>query len=297
MRPPAPCNACTLVPRLDLKFVAHHGSVVRQRVAGFQELAGSDVVVVHRLLKNTVSEQLGLPAYALFTDACLVATDLDPTVLGLREHRETYEHLGALVTFVMDLERSWQRHTEQSRVVVPEKESLISRVVPLAPAAAWEMLTSPARRPGWQVGVDAVVEGSNGGRRGVGTTNHCIHGEAAVIEEILDWRPYDYVTLRSTLPIPGAPTVMTTIALRPVDAGTEVTFRLAAPRSARARAELAPLADSYAARLSASFDALLAELGSAPADTSADEPELPSSEGRFIASPIEAGPPSSDGAR
>ena len=64
------CNACALIPNLNLKLVAHYGSVVMQKVAGRSELVGSDVIVVHRLLKNTISE----PAYAFISDACMAVT-------------------------------------------------------------------------------------------------------------------------------------------------------------------------------------------------------------------------------
>src|SRR4051812_7141751 len=50
------CDACVRIPDLDLKFVVHHGSAILQKVAGRQELLGSDVVVVLRLLKNDVVE-------------------------------------------------------------------------------------------------------------------------------------------------------------------------------------------------------------------------------------------------
>ncbi|HEX2626324.1 MAG TPA: DUF2652 domain-containing protein, partial [Candidatus Limnocylindrales bacterium] len=65
-----PCNACVRIPDLNLKFVVHHGLAIRQKVAGRQELLGSDVVVVHRLLKNEVVERLGIEAYALFSQRC-----------------------------------------------------------------------------------------------------------------------------------------------------------------------------------------------------------------------------------
>ena len=45
------CNACVRIPDLDLKFVVHHGSAIQQKVAGRQELLGSDVIVAHRLLE------------------------------------------------------------------------------------------------------------------------------------------------------------------------------------------------------------------------------------------------------
>ena len=50
------CNACVRIPDLNLKFVIHHGTILRQRVAGREELLGSDVILVHRLLKNAVVE-------------------------------------------------------------------------------------------------------------------------------------------------------------------------------------------------------------------------------------------------
>ena len=46
------CNSCRLAPRLDLKVFVHHGEFVRSRIAGRDELAGSDVILVHRLLKG-----------------------------------------------------------------------------------------------------------------------------------------------------------------------------------------------------------------------------------------------------
>src|SRR5215813_549789 len=63
------CNACRRIPDLNLKFVAHVGPVVRQQMAGLDELIGRDVIIVHRLLKNTVTEATATTAYALLTDA------------------------------------------------------------------------------------------------------------------------------------------------------------------------------------------------------------------------------------
>ena len=49
------CASCRLAPRLDLKVFLHHGSYVHSRIAGRDELAGSDVILAHRLLKGTVA--------------------------------------------------------------------------------------------------------------------------------------------------------------------------------------------------------------------------------------------------
>src|ERR1700744_352462 len=49
------CNACTHIEKLKLKLVAHSGEALFHRVLNFVELAGVDVIVVHRLLKNSVT--------------------------------------------------------------------------------------------------------------------------------------------------------------------------------------------------------------------------------------------------
>ncbi len=60
------CNACRRMPQLDLKFIAHFGSFIVDRVGMLNKLTGTDVVIVHRLLKNHVVEGLGLRAYAMY---------------------------------------------------------------------------------------------------------------------------------------------------------------------------------------------------------------------------------------
>jgi hypothetical protein len=266
------CNACRLIPSLDLKLVMHHGVVVRQRLAGREELVGSDVIVIHRLLKNHVADSLGIPAYALFTSACLDAAGADPAPLGLREHRELVDGVGETTVWVLDLGAAWEAELRRTRVVLDPRSSIaFRRSVPLAPAEAWDYLTAPGLRPTWQAGVHQVIEEVAGStRRGVGTTNHCVHGATAVVEEILDWRPYDYVTLRSKLPVPDAPKLRSMIELVPSGGATQVTFYLEPPRGARAKAIAQPLLDGYIAALTASFDNLEARL--AMADSQEDAP-------------------------
>ncbi len=73
----------------------------------------------------------------------------------------------------------------------------------------------------WQPWVTEVeIEGATGGRRGAGSANHCMHGKDAVVEEILDWRPYDYVTDRTILATPaGRLKLLHTIELEPTADG------------------------------------------------------------------------------
>lgn len=96
-----PCKACKAIPTLDLKFFVHHGEYVVQQVAGIKDLLGSDVTLIHRLAKNRVTESTGWNGYVLFTGNCLkrMQADKKPFV----QQAETYEHLGNVETYVMDM--------------------------------------------------------------------------------------------------------------------------------------------------------------------------------------------------
>jgi len=94
------CNVCRNIAILDLKIVAHHGRFLRQVVGGRGQVAGADVILAHRLLKNRAARR---PAYLLLTEAALRWVGVDPTGAGLVAHTERYEHLGDVRCFVRDL--------------------------------------------------------------------------------------------------------------------------------------------------------------------------------------------------
>jgi uncharacterized protein YndB with AHSA1/START domain len=275
------CNACARIPDLDLKFVVHHGEAILQKVAGRQELLGSDVILAHRLLKNEVVEQHGIHAYALISQQCIDASDIDPAALGMRRHTETYDRIGDVPAWVHDLERRWQEEEARERVFVEPDDSILTVSVPTAapPQVAWEFLTKPGQRMSWQPWVTEVtIKGATGGRRGPGSANHCMHGKDAVVEEILDWRPYDYVTDRTILETPSGPVkVLHTIELEPTASGTTVHFRFAAPRTRREQALMEHIGPAYGAALQSGVPALIAQLDALLAARDADrgpEPEL-----------------------
>jgi len=81
------CIACQQMVTLRLKLIGHYGMGVRSSVAGFDELSGVDVIMLHRLLKNHVSGD----QYIMLTDAAFrfLAPPGD-----YRPHRERYDDVG-----------------------------------------------------------------------------------------------------------------------------------------------------------------------------------------------------------
>jgi hypothetical protein len=258
------CAACVRIPDLDLKFVIHHGLAIVQKVAGRQELVGRDVIVVHRRLKNDVVERDGIEAYALLTDSVTNAAGLDPEVLRMRRHTETYDRIGDVPGWVHDLDARWQEEEARARVFVESGEAILDVHVdaPVPPQVAWEFLTRPGQRMSWQPWVTSVdVRGASGGRRGLGSANHCMHGKDAVIEEILDWRPYDYVTDRTIVETPAGPLkFLHTIEFEPTSAGTTIHMRFAPPASRKLRELADHVGEAYGAALRSALPSLLEQL-------------------------------------
>ncbi len=287
------CNACILMPRLDLKFVVHHGLVVRQRVAGWDELVGRDVILVHRLLKNAVEAETGIRAYALYTDAAVRAMDADPGGQGLREHREMIDIIGEVIGWVRDLDAAWAAERDRTRVIVPADEAyaVIAYEVATPPQLTWEYVTSPIRRPQWIPGIERVDEVTQDGRRGVGTTNHCIHGKDAIVEEVVDWRPPEYQTVWAAVPDPSLPRVLMSDVLTPLPTGgTRVEVRIGRPapedlESFRrlfefVEASVKAGASALTGLLAGEADRLAAQAATTP------EPPLPHADRSFLERPV-----------
>ncbi len=286
------CNACVLMPRLDLKIIAHHGSIIRHRIAGREELVGSDVIVAHRLLKNHVIERHGLAAYALYSAACVGAMAIDPVALGMIEHRDTYDDLGEVAGWVSDLGAAWTAELDRKRVVVAERDAgyVFETIQPAPRDIVWSFMTDPAIRPRWQAGVEAVTQLATTPRRGIGTTNHCMHGKDILIEEILDWRPIDHVTHRTTMP--NGFKAVSTFAFEDAPGGTRVRILCTWGKNRREREELASFRDVVAAlieRGQSNLHEVLVEEMARRATLAADAPPEPVAEesrGRELREPV-----------
>src|SRR5689334_6353423 len=81
------CDACTQIDKLKLKIFLHFGDVAFKRVKHFEELAGRDVILIHRLLKNSIPSK----EYILMTkDFQALSGDLQ----GLRSEAHSEEAEG-----------------------------------------------------------------------------------------------------------------------------------------------------------------------------------------------------------
>ena len=68
---------------------------------------------------------------------------------------------------------------------------------------------------------------------GVGNVSHCVHGKMKLDEEIVDWKPYRYCTIRVATP---AEHHLMMVNIEPTETGSRVDFRFRAEGNAIRRA-------------------------------------------------------------
>ncbi|HEY7565665.1 MAG TPA: DUF2652 domain-containing protein [Acidimicrobiia bacterium] len=219
------CRACANIANLDLKFFIHHGSFAIQRLGDREELVGTDVILIHRLLKNHIREQTGIAAYAVYTSAALEKLGL---LYGdFVEHREVFENLGDTRLFVRDMQPIWQRELERRIVEVPSDSIVLEGSVDLnvPPEVAWDYLSRLEFRQ-LLVGADRmeVADRQSDNRVGEGSSYTCYHGGRQTKQLVLEWRPFERIVTKDQ--VNAKLTCLTEFSLTPTEAGTMLSLRI-----------------------------------------------------------------------
>jgi hypothetical protein len=134
------CDGCVQANQLTLKFVAHVGEVALQKVKRFTELAGVDVIFVHRLLKNSVPVR----EYVLMSEPAFAG--LEPELRGkARAAAEELEGLGTVTTHYVDLAQ-----VDAAALAVPRRSGL---------RALWQWVRMTWRALPYMLGLKKPCEG------------------------------------------------------------------------------------------------------------------------------------------
>ncbi len=111
------CAICTHADQLKLKIIVHTGRAVFHTLGGRRQVSGTDVILAHRLLKNSIpgSEYLLLSdeAYREFGEG-----------MGIRFEpgQETYDGLGTVETWVHHLDEQIENARDAFYALDPEQE-------------------------------------------------------------------------------------------------------------------------------------------------------------------------------
>jgi hypothetical protein len=104
---PCPCAICRNAKELKLKVIVHVGRAVFYEIAGRPQISGPDVILAHRLLKNSQPNR----EYLLMTDGAYreFGREMDG---DFEEGVESYEGFGTVRIFVQRLDEAVERERE-----------------------------------------------------------------------------------------------------------------------------------------------------------------------------------------
>ena len=146
---PCSCAVCRDAGVLKLKLIVHSGRAVFHTIGGRNLVSGADVILAHRLLKNSVPGQ----EYLLMTEAAY--RDLGRGMGGdFVAGEEYYEDFGAVKTHVQHMDVVWSR-TRESMFRLSERQLASRGRLYVAGGvlgeyrAALAQLLRPSTRTGW----------------------------------------------------------------------------------------------------------------------------------------------------
>lgn len=225
-----PCNACRNIASLDLKFFVHYGEFSVQKLDAHDELVGSDVILLHRLTKNTVGEKLGIRAYTLYTDAALTQLGIDGPMHGLIEHEESYEHFAPAKVWVQDMHPVWEAHKREPQVRIEKELTHFTAEIAVSPEVLWNFLLQPEHFNVLAGGTRMALSGVRGGRVAPGTVYECYHGDSVVTQTVVEWHPFSLITLSMPMALPvGVAMLLMELQLEPSGDGTRFTQAFGRP--------------------------------------------------------------------
>ena len=222
------CNACANISTLDLKFFVHYGTFGIQRISTYDELVGSDINLLHRLLKNTVREQIGFHAYALYTDTAIRQLGLEEVKQSMTPHQESYENLDDVDVWVQDLHPVWEAKRSTVEVTLPPERVVetFEVVIDLPREQVWDYMTQPKFR-NLLIGSDRMdVTHRSNGRIAAGSVYQCYHGDKPTPQTILEWQPFERMIVREISPLFPEISANNEYRLTSVDGGTKLVKRM-----------------------------------------------------------------------
>jgi len=227
------CNACANVSGLDLKFLVHYGSFAIQPIGSITQLVGSDVNLVHRLLKNSVTSSTGMRAYLLLTESAVDALSLDSDAEEMIAHLEVVPDFGEITVMVKDMHPIYEATKRVERAFYRPEDVLMTVVteIPIPLEHVWNYANQSEIR-NIITGSDSYeVMDRNNARVGAGSTYQCYHGKMIVTQLVMEWLPFERVVLQQVAPIPGRRPTQMILDLRfaEIDGGTRLSLTATRP--------------------------------------------------------------------
>jgi hypothetical protein len=170
------CGACQSASQLSLKFIIHYGAIKEFKIANIIKASGVDMIIAHRLLKNSINSQ----EYILLSSSCIDCLPDRGESSGLKwiTHTETYPAIGEIKLEYADLS-----DLKNKIPSIPERRTFIKHdggdtleIEINAPIEkVYQNIIDLDSIPDWMIGVIGIIRDEKVER--IGTKHVCLTPE------------------------------------------------------------------------------------------------------------------------
>lgn len=154
------CGACETATHLSLKFIVHKGDVEKISIKDHQKLHGSDVILAHKLLKNSIPEN----EYILITDQF----ELNSSSIGIdkkewisiKRGSDTYKNLGKFDYSYIPIKNLLKKLIEPSQISFPglsPDKIIIENTIHAPVDLIYENFTNLDKRMEWNEDIKEII--------------------------------------------------------------------------------------------------------------------------------------------
>jgi len=174
------CGACAGASGITLKMVAHFGSASTMQVKDHVKFIGKDIIIAHRLLKNSVS----VPEYLLVSQPTLSRlADAEGQLVSFANGADAYDNLGTIEYRFKSLD-SYRDEIKvdppvPGRLKNPRKMTQLTRQIDAPVEQVYLRLIDLPGRINWMEGI-TKVEMSDDLPNHIGKTHRCTRGDDGI---------------------------------------------------------------------------------------------------------------------
>lgn len=171
-----PCNACSSAPKLQLKIIAHCGELQFITVQNKRKPFGTQVIEVHRLMKNSVESDNYLLLSKDLTDYIKLSSNYRSLLFNFKAGENKYDgkELGYLYAIIDKQELKLKPFAQAKKIKFDKTPAIyFEKEVAVSAPQLLEFITNYTYRHHWVEGVDKFEFNENEVTR-VGSEHVCV---------------------------------------------------------------------------------------------------------------------------
>ncbi len=181
------CGACETANRLSLKFIIHQGAVESINIRDHHKLHGWDVILAHKLLKNSITDN----EYILISDNFKLVLDAlemeDKDWISIKKGSDEYEPVGKFDYSYIPINPLLKKLNEPSSITFPKLGSnkiIIKNTINAPISLAYENYSNLDKRKEWNEDINDVLFHGKGLNK-TGSIHTCLVGQHSLDFETL----------------------------------------------------------------------------------------------------------------